>query len=811
MHSWQHEATVALRWVRRRPGLTATAVASLALGIGANAAVFSLVDALVLRPLPISDAGSLVRLQSQRNGERGDLSAPDYRDLDDMQDVLTALLASAQFTFSVRAGDATQRVDGELVSYGYFEVLGVALAKGRGFLPSENDAPAAVAVISDRLFRSRFNGDPAILGRLIRVNGRDLTLVGVAPPGFHGFALSPESDLWAPLSMLPTLWPSVVEFFERRDQPGPIVLGRLRPGVGLRQTEAALAVYGRALERAHPDADKGMTLVAVPFADTRLSDPGTVVSYLGIVAGVTAMVFLIACVNVAGLRFSDLSAREGEVAIRRALGASRMRMWRQFLMENLVLYLPAFAASLLVAVGGIDLLRRLNLFRIALAEIDLRLDWRVVGAGLVVALAGAILGSLILSVASRHFVLGGRSGPLSNRDRLRGGLVVVQVALSSVLLVGAGLLARTLQRVYAIDPGFRTAKVLFASVDLQSMEFRYDETRARGFYRDVLERVESLPGVRSAAWSADTPFERFTIITLFVPADRVTSAGEPDWIQADADIVTPGFFRTMGIDLLRGRDFTDQDDEDAPGVVIVNETFARTYWPGSDPLGKRLRVWSRRGVHHDVYQVVGVARDVKVRTLWEKPRTYLYFPLAQRFFQRMNLHVATLGSPMSALPAVREAFRAIDDDLPIFDAHPLGEERDFLLVRQRSVGALLGAAALVALIVTAVGTFGVTAQRVQNRSREVGLRMALGARETNIVRWVLRFALVPVAVGVALGTALALPLSKTIQSLLIRVSPRDALTFSLASMLCLIAALLACWVPARRAARIDPAATLRGE
>jgi putative ABC transport system permease protein len=547
MRSWLSEIVLALRWLRRRPGLAATAITSLALGIGANAPVFSLVDTLLLRPLPVLRPEELVRVLREKEGVRSDVSAPDFRDLVGMQDVFGRLIASAPFTFSVRAGDATERVQGELVSPDYFEVLGAPLSRGRGFLAPEGSAPVPVVVISDRLFRARFDAAPDVLGRLIRVNGLDLTIVGVAAPGFHGFAIAPESELWAPLPMLPTLWPSVVDFFERRDQPGPAVLGRLRPGVGLEAARQAIASCARALAEAHPDTHgKGTTLRLVPFEETRLSDRGPVVSYLAIVAGVTGIAFFIACVNVAGLKFSDLAGRQGEVAIRRALGASPARLARQLLTENLVLYLPSFVLSWWVAVVGIQLLRRLRLFRIALGEIDLRLDSRALVAALAVTLLGAVLGSLVLVFACRRVGLAGRSGLLAERGRLRFGLVVVQVALSSLLLVGAGLVGRTLLDVYSIDPGFRTADVLFASVDLQSLELRYDETRARGFYRDVLARVEALSGVRSAAWSADTPFERFTILTLFVPEGAIPAGREPDWIQSDADIVSPGFSGRWG-------------------------------------------------------------------------------------------------------------------------------------------------------------------------------------------------------------------------------------------------------------------------
>jgi putative ABC transport system permease protein len=369
---------------------------------------------------------------------------------------------------------------------------------------------------------------------------------------------------------------------------------------------------------------------------------------------------------------------------------------------------------------------------------------------------------------------------------------------------------RTLSKAYAIDPGFRTDQVLFVSVELSSLEFRYDETRARQFYADVLDRVEAISGVRSAAWSADTPLERMTLLTFFLP-EEVPLADPPNWIQEDCDIVTPDYFATMGIELLRGRTFTESDTDGAPGVVVVNETMAKTHWPGVDPIGKRIRAWNRRFVRHDFYEIVGVVRDAKYRTLWEEPRPYLYFPLAQRFFQRMNLHVYTGSSPMALLPAVREAFRVVDPDLPIFDARPVGEERAILLVRQRSVAALLSASALLALALSAVGTYGLAAHHVGRRIPEVGLRMALGAERRDIVRFILRLTMVPVLAGTVLGLAVSSQLGKTLESLLIGIDPTDTLTLVLGGLLALTAALAASLLHAARAARNETSAARRSD
>jgi predicted permease len=800
---------LALRWLSRRRGLAAAAIASLALGIGANAAVFSLIDAFLFRPFPVERSSELYYVGSGREREPGGISGADFEDLRRVQEVFSDFAAHAQFTFSVRTGESTERLQGDLVTSSFFDVLGVSPRPGRNFVRGEEESRAKVAIISHRLWEGRYQRDPAVLGRAIRVNGRDLTVVGVAPENFRGIAIERPIDLWLPLTLLPELWPGVVDFFGPRDQPSLSALGRLRPGVSPEEAKTAFETYARALEQSYPETNAGTTAILVPFSERRLDDRESAHSYLGIVLGVVGIVFLIAVTNVAGLKLVDLQDRESELSLRRALGASRARIVRQFLVENALLYSIAFSASLFVAWASMRLLERLNLFRIALSDLDLRLDARVLLAALALTLAGAILGSFAASLADQRLSLGS-TRIVGKGSRARGGYLVVQVALSCALLVGAGLLARTLSKVYAIDPGFRTDHLLFVSVELSSIEFRYDETRARRFYANVLERVKGIAGVRGAAWSADTPFERMTLLTFFLP-EEIPLAEPPNWIQEDCDIVTPGYFSTMGIELLRGRTFADSDDEDAPGVVVVNETMARTHWPGVDPVGKRIRAWNRRFVRHDFYEIVGVVRDAKYRTLWEEPRPYFYFPLAQRFFQQMNLHVHTGPDPMALLPAVREAFRAVDDDLPIFDARPIGEERAILLVRQRSVGALFGASALLALCLSAVGTYGLAAHQVARRVPEVGLRMALGAERGDIVGFILRLALVPAGLGTALGIAVSSQLGRTLQSLLIGIDPTDTLTLAAGGFLALAAAGAASILPAARAASIEPATALRTE
>ncbi|HXV64842.1 MAG TPA: ABC transporter permease [Vicinamibacteria bacterium] len=801
------------RWMRKRPGLACISVVSLALGIGANVAVFSVADALLFRPFRIAEPHDLMAIRSRSSEGVRPVSAPDYRDMRDAQQVFLDLAAFADFTFSVRTHQQTERLQGELVSATYFDVLGVIPRPGRGFSREEDEAPSPVVVISQRLFRRRFGEDENVLGKTIRVNGQELTVVGIAPEGFRGITLPRQIDLWIPLSMIDSLWPRVTEFFEKRDQPGVNVVGRLREATSLDQADAAMKALAGALERAHPDTNQGTTAEVVPFGETRLSERARVVSYLGVLLGVAGVVLLIASANVAGLRLADLSSRGGELGMRRALGAARSRLARLVLVESGLVYALSLAGSLLVARLALWGFGRVEILAMSVGELEPSIDLRVFAGAVGLTAAAAALSSLAPILFVRRASLPGRSASLADGPpvaRLRGALVAVQVALACVLLVGAGLLVRTIHEVDSVDPGYRLDDVLFVSVDLQSLEFRYDQPRAQDFYRRALERISSLPRVRSAAWSADIPFGRMTILTMFV-LEEDGAVEEPDWIQADADIVTPGFLETMGIPLLSGRDFTETDGVDTPGVVLVNETLARTYWPGEDAVGKKIRVWRRSGIPHDYYEIVGVVRDAKYRNLWDEPRPYIYFPLAQRFFQYMNLHVYSDGPPLAVLPAVREAIRALDDDLPLFDARLLSEERKVLLASQRSVGLLFTLAGLVALVLSVAGTYGITASVLASRRAELGVRIALGAGARHIRGFVLRKGLGPVLAGLVAGIAASIVLTRFVEHLLIGVDALDGVAFACAIVVLGLSGVAASYLPARRASSIDPAIVLRNE
>jgi len=802
-----------LRGLRARPRITAVAVVSLALGLGANAAVFSLIDALLFRPFAgVQQPRGLVSLRLlSADGDSENPSMPDFLDLRAEQEVLESLAGHSRMTFSVRGDGRSERLSGELVTANYFETLGVTLSLGRDLLETEDAKEVPVVIVSARLWQRAFGGDTEALGRDLIVNGHALSVVGVAPAGFHGITVGVDHDLWVPYGMTARLWPSFDHFLRRRDQPGPAALAREKPGVSRAQAETALRGLFDQLFEAHPESDPDRRLVLGAFDGERLDRSGTTISYFALLAAVVLLVLVIAGTNVAVLRGVELQARAHELTVRTALGATKGALARLLLIENLVLYGTALVASVAVAMVLAGLLESLPLFPIPLTDLDLRIDLRVFWFAAVLAFLVSVATSLLSVVSVGRMQVTARA-PLA--EKLRGGrfLVGAQIALACVLVSGTALLGGVLSHAYSVDPGYRLNDILFTSVDLQSMAFRYDETRTQQFYQEVVERVEAIPGARSAAWSADIPFERMTIVTMFVPdnlQDYDTGIEEPEWLQGDADIVTPGYLTTMGIPLLRGRDFGAHDVADAPGVVLVNESFATEYWPGEDALGRRIRVWGRPGIHHETYEIVGIVKNVKYHSLFEEPGPYVYYPVAQRFFQYMNLHVHSAVPPLTLLPEVRRAFSSIDEDLPVFDARPLSEERAIALSRQRTATTLIGLSGLLALVLTALGTYSVVADQVSRRIPEIGLRVAVGASRVDIMTLVFAQTLPAVVVGLIVGASVTVWSRGWVDVLVAGASPSlvSACAIGLATMAAASAA--ACYLPARRAARVDPSRALR--
>lgn len=814
-----------LRYGYRRllgsPGFTVLASLILALGIGVNTAFFSLIDVLLFRPFPVTKPSDLVAVKSssEEHPDVTGISLPDYQDYRDEQQVFTALVAYTLNDFSITAGEKTERLLGGMVSANYFEALGLRMPLGRGFVTEEDRATASpVAVISYDIWQRSFGGNPAALGKPILVNGMTFSIVGVAPQGFRGLTLGYRPDLWTPLAkmaeVLPAWWRDM-DLLQRRDVRNLNVLGRLRADSTLEQAQVEMITLARQLEQAFPETNRGWTVSLHPLGDERLPPPNrdSIVTVITILTTVAGLILLIACTNVANLVLVRVSAGENEIAVRFALGSGRMRIVRQYVIENLILYASGFLLSLAVAFWTLDILRALPLFSQGELTFDIHLDARVLFFGMALALATGMVSGLVpalraLKADPRTALHGNPRASSSHGPRFRDFLLVTQVALSLILLVGAALFTRTLQRLYAVDPGYRTESVLNFSVDFNTMDAAYDESRGMAFYRWALDGVRALSGVRSATWAGDVPLRRRRLIIWFFPQDEAP-AKEEDWIQLDCNIVGPDYARTLGIPLIRGRDFSDRDTADSQEVAIINQSMARQNWPGVDPVGRRIKVRGRTGVR--TIEIIGVVGDVFQRALWDEPKPYIYLAIYQRYFPEMTLQVHAAGDPYALVPQVRGLIRALDTNLPVFNVMLLEEQLALALSHQRVGAALLGGSGLLALVLAAIGIYAITQFSATQRTREIGLRMALGAEVKDVTRLIVRRGTLTAVIGLAVGVAASIALGRFVQSLLFDVRSTDP--FSMVGSVALLAgtAWLATYIPAHRATRQDPAVSLRHE
>jgi predicted permease len=803
----------------KAPGFTAVALVSLALGIGVNTAVFSLFNAVLIRPVPV------VREQERVVWLRAPSSYPNYLDYREQSRSFEGMAAAAgtrEFSFT-RDGGEPELLRGEMVTANYFDVLGVGASAGRTFVEDEGRTPSPVVVLSRDLWRTHFGSDASIVGRQISLNGLGFTVVGVAPENFTGTEAGNARALWVPLSMEPVLSPPDAkqaeearepDILQRRDSHWLAVLARLKDGVEREQAASELEGIARRVAESNGERVNEETLRRVRLLPMSGGmDPGDreeALPIAGLVMGVVALVLLIACANIAGLLVARAAVRRRETAIRQALGATRTRLVRQWLTESVLLGVVGGGFGLLLALWANDLMVSYA-GGTPIASLDLRLDYRVLAFTLLVSIAtGIVFGLAPALQASRLDIVTAlktedtlaRSG--SRRSRLRAAFVTAQVTLSVVLLVCAGLFIRSLRNAHTIDPGFRVERALTATVDLGLL--RYKEAEGDNFYRELLSRVESQPGVERAS------LVRFAQLGSSFAQGQVFAEGKAadggDGTPTGFNIVGPRYFETMGTRLVRGRDFTDADREGAPQVAVVNETLAAMLWPGEDPLGKRLSFEGARG---PFLEVVGVARDGKYRTLGDRSRPYFYTPLFQSYQPRMTLVVRTSGEPTALVGAVRAQLHALDPNLPVAEVRTLGEQFDLSLLPARVAAYTLGSFGLLALALAGVGVYGVVSYSVAQRTREIGVRVALGAGARDVLRLVLGEGLSVVGLGLALGLALAFAAARLFAGFLYGVDAADPVTFVGVPALLGAIALAAGYLPARRATRVDPMVALRHE
>jgi putative ABC transport system permease protein len=793
------------------PGFTAVAVLTLALGIGANTAIFTLLDRVLIRPLPVERPEQLVALVSNAEGDPSIFSYPAYASLRDNNDVLVGLVAYFQRTFSVTDGTHSERVTGQIVSGNYFSVLGVQPALGRFFLAEEDQTPGAypVVVIGHGLWHRRFAADPTVVGRTLTINGYPFTVIGVAASAFTGTTRGTVTDVYVPAMMQAQVQPGNRGALSNPNFGFLRLIGRLKPNVSREQAQAALSSLADAPAQRAPapkdgkDRGKAASVLLMDGSRGHTDRVRDLSLPLKLMMGVVGFVLLIACANVANLLLARAATRQNEIAVRLAIGASSFRIVRQLLTESTILSALGGGAGLLFAVWFTGVLTGIQQQAAFVPRtVDGSLDARTLAftlglslvTGVVFSLAPALQASkpdflTALTRTTRSVASGGRG--------LRSLLVVTQVALSLIVLIGAALCVRSLRALQAIDPGLEPARVVTATFDLG--QNGYDQPRGRQFIAALTERIARLPGVEAVSLVNIPPFSsRFWISGATIEGYQ---RRPNERLAFNFNAVSPDYFRTLRIPLTHGREFTAQDRQDAPGVIIVNEAAAQRYWSGESPVGKRTSVG----------EVVGVVANSKERGLTEHPRPTIYLSLLQNYMSELTVQARTTTDPHTLLTAIRREVQALDARLPLYDTGTLTAQKDGSLYSERVSATLLTLFALLAVLVAGVGIYGVLSYGVTERTREMGIRLAHGAQPRDLFRLVVGHGMVLTIIGLGIGVGASLALTRLIQRLLFGVSPTDPLTFVMIPLSLAAVALLACWLPARRATRMNPVAALRYE
>lgn len=795
-----------LRTLVKSPGFSLSAVLLLAIGIGGNATIFSLINSVLFKPVPgLSAAGDLVIVGKTdgRRGWTGNHSFPDYRDLAERNTVFAGLAAHDSVPLSLRDAGRTERVAGALASGDYFQVLGVRAAAGRLFGPSEDAVPGrdAVAVISEHLWASRWNRDPTVVGREVVINGQPFTIVGVAGNRYRGLFLDEPADLWIPLAMHQAVG-RAANMRIIRDASWVALIGRLKPGKTLEDARTEIARIGEQLAAAYPKENKDKRLLTAKYTAVGGGDVEamTLLVVLGAVAG---LALLVICANVANLLIARATARRREIAIRASLGAGRWRIVRQMLIEGLLLSTAATLAGLIVSLWTTEAMR--SLFPPS-RGVELILDFRPGGAVVLYSFALAVLSTLAFALApaitaSRvnltAALKSGELGSSGRRSRLRSALVVLQVAVGLLLMIGAGLLGRTYLNLKTIDPKVGLDNMLLLSVDPETNG--YTAERSRALLDRLIERVRKVPGVESAAFANVVPFGemKFSMGPVTVGEDRPP-------VRADLNIVSSSYFDTLGIRVLRGRAFRETE---TPHAAVINNTLARKLWPGEEPIGKTFEFAMDKGV---LWEVVGVAEDIRYASARDRDVSFIYLPAQQAHTGNVTLHVRS-ARPLAVAEPLRQAVREVDPNLPVFDVRTMRAQFDRSLWTDRLTVLLLGIFGVVAAVVSALGLYAVMSFHVARQTREFGIRIALGASPQDVLRNAVRHGVALTGIGAVIGVALSLAATQVLSTFLFGISPADPASFGAAILLLMAAAALACYLPARRAARVDPVRALRYE
>jgi len=816
MGSFVQDVRLGGRALLGAPVFTAAVVLTLGLGIGANAAVFAIVNRLLLRPLPVRDAGNLyvVAVQHEGNEDPHNVSWLDYLDYRDKSGAFEDLAAYDFGFVGFSADNHAERITISYVTSNFFSMLGVPPAAGRVLLPGEGARPGSdpVIILGNAYWKKRFNGDPAVVGRAVLVNGEPFTVAGIVPDWFQGPYALIEFDGYLPMAMKSPA--EYTPLTTKRDEHSLHVIGHLKPGVSRAQAQAAVNILAKQLETTYPTTNKSVTAriiperLARPEANSADKTPAVAAIFLVLVG----LVLLVGCVNVINLILVRATVRHREIAIRAALGASRRRLVQQMLTESVMLATLGGLAGALFGKGTAALIGQIP-FPVDLpVHFELMFDWRVFGYIAAIALASGIVVGLLPAVRASRADLnaalreGGRGASDGvRRQRLRSALVVSQVAVSLVLLVAAGLFVRSVRSARTMDLGFDPAHVLNTGIDVAQKG--YDETRGRAFYDELLRRAASWPGVQSASLAYSVPLGYYSqSASLEIDGQPAPQTSRRPFAPFNA--VSPAYLQTMKPRLVAGRFLMPEDNEHGRPVAVINQFMAHRFWPNQDPLGKRFR---STDLGNEWIEVVGVVQNAKVQWIFADPEAFFFVPIAQHYTSLRTLQVRTAGDPAALAPLVEREIHAIDPDMPLFDVTPMARTMEgpngfFLLEMAAIFGGGLG---FLGLVLALVGVYGVVSYAASQRTQEIGVRMALGADRPDIVRLVLGRGLLLVMVGLGAGLAAALSVSRLVANLLFNISPSDPVTFVGVPLLLGSMALLASYVPARRATRIDPASALR--
>jgi putative ABC transport system permease protein len=812
MQTFLQDLRFGLRMLRRSPGFSILAILCLMLGIGTNAAVFSWIEGILVRPYPlVAHQDKMFALNATTRRVQGytGISYPDFLDLEKNSTLFESFIVDKITGTTLSIGDRAERATGGIVSANYFDALGVRPMLGRGFRPEEGSGRNAhpVTVISYLTWKDRYKGDPDIVGKTQYLNGVQHTIIGVAPEKFHGTFIGYSFNFWVPTSMQETF---DTTGYKLEDRGAPWIEGYafLKPGVTQQQAQAELSAILKRLENDYPDTDRGHEITILPLWKTPFNQAGTLSSTLAITLAVAIFVLLIACANVSNLMLVRSLLRRHEITMRLALGAGRGRLVKQLVTEGLLL-------SVIAAIGGIAVAYwARNALVLAfpspapgvVMEFAGQIDWRVLAITITICVGSTLLFALVPAIQASHADLSGAlkteaGGVLagSSRSHLRSAFVLVQVSLSFVLLAGTALLLQSLQRIQNASPGFST-DVLMTGVDLFSAG--YNVERAKTFHTQLLDRARELPGVESTTLVRVPPFTYLPYSTEPIEVDGYQPAPN-EQPTVGYDEVAEQYFATIGIPILAGREFLRTDDENAPLVAIVNETMAAKYWPGKDPIGQRLKVKDKW------LQVVGIAKNANYETKLEAPRSFFYVPLRQNWSVQNYLLMRTRERAGALLNALAREVHALDATIAPRVVYPLQENVDRMSYTQRLSVTLVALFGGMALFLAAIGLYAVMSYSVSQGTRELGLRMALGASVRDLLRLVIARGLRLTIAGIVIGAVAALLLTRLMGNLLYKVSPRDPIAFGAALIVLIAVALVACFLPARRATRIDPVQALR--